>query len=216
MLAELTLLMASCAPDVSPVTLQALVQHESSTNAYAIGINSSARLKEQPRDAASAQKVVKDLLEKEVDFDAGLGQINVRNWAWLGLDEQSVFDPCLNLKAAQTVLADCYARASKQFADEQKALQAALSCYNTGNFEKGFSNGYVGKVLAQAGIKVPALKAPQPSKKQSQSDRQQGRGNDGFGRTNTVDGFKQQSSRTTQKLKKSASTAPVIFLPADS
>lgn len=216
MLAELMLLMASCAPDVSPVTLQALVQHESSTNAYAIGINSSTRLKEQPQDAASAQKVVKDLLEKGVDFDAGLGQINVRNWAWLGLDEQSVFDPCMNLKAAQTVLADCYARALKQFNDEQQALQAALSCYNTGNFEKGFANGYVSKVLAQAGIKVPALKAPQASKKQKQPARQERRGNDGFNRSTAVDGFKQSSEQAIQSQPQSTSKAPITLFPSDS
>jgi len=39
-------------------------------------------------------------------------------------------------------------------------LRAALSCYNTGNFTRGFTNGYVAKVLAKADIKVPAL-APQ-------------------------------------------------------
>src|SRR5690606_23328138 len=38
-----------------------------------------------------------------------------------------------------------------------QALRAALSCYNTGNFRRGLANGYVGKVLTQAGIKVPAL-----------------------------------------------------------
>jgi len=64
----------------------------------------------------------------------------------------------------KTVLSHCYSRAVNLYSDEQQALQAALSCYNTGHLERGFKNGYVGKVLAQAGIKVPGLLAPTADK----------------------------------------------------
>jgi type IV secretion system protein VirB1 len=93
-----------------------------------------------------------------------LAQINVRNWDWLKLNAETVFDPCTNLQAAQTVLTHCYTRAVKLYTDEQQALQAALSCYNTGHLERGFRNGYVTKVLAQAGIKIPGLLAPTADK----------------------------------------------------
>ncbi|WP_322995177.1 transglycosylase SLT domain-containing protein [Castellaniella sp.] len=159
MLAELAALALACAPNIHPVTLEALIRHESSARTYAIGVNRKGRaLPQQPHDLEAASQAAEDLIAQGIDFDAGLGQINVRNWAWLGLTSTTVFDPCLNLAAAQTVLSDCYARALKGHRDQQQALRAALSCYNTGNFRRGFANGYVGKVLAQAGIRVPALK----------------------------------------------------------
>ncbi len=159
MIAEFALLAATCAPNIHETTLSALVRHESTDQVYAIGINKGQRLAKQPTDLEHAAQIANDLIERGIDFDAGLGQINVRNWGWLGLTTETVFDPCTNLQAAQTVLTDCYERALRQSADEQHALRSALSCYNTGNFERGFNNGYVGKVLAQAGVKVPAIKS---------------------------------------------------------
>jgi len=158
MLAELAALALTCAPDIHPVTLHAVVKHESRAQQYAIGVNRKGHpLKRQPRSLEEATAAAQTLIDQGIDFDAGLGQINVRNWAWLKLDSTTVFDPCKNLAAAQTVLADCYARALPSHKDPQQALRAALSCYNTGNFSRGLTNGYVGKVLTQAGIKVPAL-----------------------------------------------------------
>lgn len=161
MIGEMAVLVMTCAANVHPTTMDALVKHESQRHPYAIGVNSGDRLSQQPSTREEAIALAKTLMSKGIDFDAGLGQINVRNWEWLELNAETVFDPCANLKAAQTVLTDCYSRAIQRMPDEQKALQAALSCYNTGHFERGFRNGYVGKVLAQAGIKIPALQAPQ-------------------------------------------------------
>lgn len=189
MLAELTLLAASCAPNIAPTTLEALVKHESTGNTYAIGINKGKRLAEQPTDLESAVAIVDQLIKDGTDFDAGLGQINVRNWAWLGLTSETVFEPCTNLQAAQTVLAECYEPASRKFRDEQQALRAALSCYNTGNFDRGFQNGYVNKVLAQAGIKVPALKPSATQTRQTTTEATAPKGNDGFTRNRAIDGF---------------------------
>lgn len=159
MLAELAALALACAPNIHPVTLDALIRHESGARQYAIGVNRKGKaLPQQPHDLEAASQAAEKLIAEGIDFDAGLGQINVRNWDWLGLTSTTVFDPCQNLAAAQTVLSDCYARALHHHLDQQQALRAALSCYNTGNFRRGFTNGYVGKVLAQAGIRVPALK----------------------------------------------------------
>ncbi|CAM5219945.1 hypothetical protein CDEF62S_00528 [Castellaniella defragrans] len=163
MIAELATLALACAPNINPVTLEALINHESDARQYAIGVNRKGHaLPSQPQDLEAARKAAENLITQGIDFDAGLGQINVRNWAWLGLSSTTVFDPCRNLAAAQTVLSDCYARALDSHRSQQQALRAALSCYNTGNFRRGFANGYVGKVLTQAGIKVPALK-PMPT-----------------------------------------------------
>lgn len=207
MIAELAALALSCAPNIHPITLQALVQHESRTRQYAIGVNRKGKhLPRQPRTLAEATEAAERLIDQGIDFDAELGQINVRNWAWLKLNTATVFDPCLNLAAAQTVLIDCYARAVPGHTDPQQALRAALSCYNTGNFSRGFTNGYVGKVLTQAQIKVPAL-APvsnettpdtpqatttEPAKKPDQEPPTQPEGTpDGFSANPTTDGFSQ-------------------------
>ncbi len=157
MVPELLLMMSMCAPQVHPSTMAALVHHESGANPYAIGINKGSRLAKQPTNRADAIRIVKDLIEEGIDFDAGLGQINVRNWGWLKLSPETVFDPCANLGAAQTVLTDCYLRAAGSHQPGQHALQAALSCYNTGNFRAGMKNGYVGRVYASAGRVVPQI-----------------------------------------------------------
>jgi len=158
MIAAFAALALTCAPNIHPDTLSALIRHESRGSPYAIGVSQKRQhLPQQPQTLASATAAADRLIKQGIDFDAGLGQINVRNWAALNLNSQTVFDPCRNLAAAQTVLANCYARALPQHQEPQQALRAALSCYNTGNFTRGFRNGYVGKVLAQANIKVPAL-----------------------------------------------------------
>lgn len=214
MIAELAALALSCAPDIHPVTLHALVRHESRTRQYAIGVNRKGQhLLRQPRTLAEATEAAQRLIDQGIDFDAGLGQINVRNWEWLKLDTTTVFDPCRNLAAAQTVLADCYARALPGHKDPQQALRAALSCYNTGNFSRGFSNGYVAKVLTQAQIKVPALapranEAPEtppatpqaastePAQQPKQEPPTQTEGTpDGFSVNPATDGFSQGRDR---------------------
>ena len=107
MLAELATLALACAPDIHPVTLHAVVKHESRAQQYAIGVNRKGHsLKRQPRSLEEAIAAAQRLIHQGIDFDAGLGQINVRNWAWLKLDTTTVFDPCKNLAAAQTVLAE--------------------------------------------------------------------------------------------------------------
>jgi len=211
MLAELATLALACAPDIHPVTLHAVVKHESRAQQYAIGVNRKGHsLTRQPRNQEEATAAAQTLIDQGIDFDAGLGQINVRNWAWLKLDATTVFDPCKNLTAAQTVLAECYARALPTHEDPQQALRAALSCYNTGNFNRGFTNGYVGKVLTQAGIKVPALvpladaTAPQaaadtpaqPSEKPKQKPQPEApRGApDGFTSNPATDGFQRPAT----------------------
>jgi len=65
----------------------------------------------------------------------------------------SAFEPCANLAAMQSVLAECFDRASAPMTNApvaQAALRRALSCYYSGNFATGFRHGYVRKVVAAA------------------------------------------------------------------
>ncbi|MGD9662553.1 MAG: lytic transglycosylase domain-containing protein [Porticoccaceae bacterium] len=146
----------TCAPDVHVTTIAAIVRHESSFNPLAIGVNGKPGRSIFPKSRQEAIEEVRKLQAKGASFDAGYGQINNANWKWLGITPENVFDPCTNLKAAQRVLVQCYEGASKTH-QGQAALHAALSCYNTGNYTYGLKNGYVRKVLAGAGLKVPAL-----------------------------------------------------------
>jgi len=147
----------ACAPQIHPTILAAVVMHESKANPLAIGINGGYRLPRQPRSKAEAIATARWLRANGFNFDAGLGQINVKNLNRLNMSVEDLFDPCLNLRAAAAVLSDCYSRAARVRTAGPQALHAALSCYNTGNFSRGLANGYVRKVAGQAGFVVPPI-----------------------------------------------------------
>lgn len=137
-----------CAPDVDQLTMRAIVEVESGGHPWAININQGYQLVHQPRSQAEASVTARHLVRLGYSIDAGHGQINSLNWSWLSLNADNVFDRCTNLRAAQTVLVDCFKRAPSS--NSQIALRQALSCFNTGSFTAGFSNGYVGHVLRAA------------------------------------------------------------------
>lgn len=142
----------ACAPEVHADTAHALVKIESELNPWAIGVVGGA-LDRQPRHRAEALATAKALQANGWNFSVGLGQINVGNFARLGLSLESAFEPCTNLAAMQVVLTECFHRANgtvRDAAPRQAALQRALSCYYSGNFSAGFRHGYVRKVVAAA------------------------------------------------------------------
>jgi type IV secretion system protein VirB1 len=141
---------------VHPQTALRLVQHESGSNPYAIGINGPYRLSAQPQSLEQAAATAQMLINSGLSIDMGLGMINSRNLARLGLTPQTVFDPCTNLGAMQRVLAEAYEQASRRQGPGQGALMEALSVYNTGNPTNGLRNGYVGSVYR---IKLPKIDA---------------------------------------------------------
>jgi type IV secretion system protein VirB1 len=148
----------ACAPHVHPDTARAIARVESSFNPYAIGVVGGA-LKRQPRTRAEALATIEALQADGWNYSVGLGQINVGNFARLGLTPGSALDPCTSLVAMQSVLGECYARAASNNA-AQHALRFALSCYYSGNFSTGLREGYVGKVVrasASALTAGPAL-----------------------------------------------------------
>ncbi|MCW5660123.1 MAG: lytic transglycosylase domain-containing protein [Burkholderiaceae bacterium] len=138
----------SCAPQVHPDTARAIVTVESDTNPYAIGVVGGALVR-QPRTRAEALATVKALHAGGWNYSVGLAQINVSNFARLGLTAASALDPCVSLGAMQAVLGECHQRASPG-ASPQTALRRALSCYYSGNFGTGVRHGYVGRVVATA------------------------------------------------------------------
>src|SRR3546814_16011795 len=102
MIAELAALALTCAPNIHPVTLHALIRHESRVQQYAIGVNRKGQhLRRQPQTLVEASAAADRLIDPGLDFDAGLGQLNVSNWAWLKLDRRTVFVPFRNLRSEE-------------------------------------------------------------------------------------------------------------------
>jgi type IV secretion system protein VirB1 len=147
---DFAMLAQQCAPTVAVQTIAAVVSHESRTNPFAIGINGGARISRQPESHQEAVETASKLLALGLSIDLGLAQINSANLPKLGLTVQQVFEPCTNLQAAETVLHWCYDPAAKRHGHGQRALQEALSCYNTGDFAKGLANGYVASIYRLA------------------------------------------------------------------
>ena len=141
----LSALAMACAPLVHPSTAHALVAVESHFNPHAIGVV-GGMLYRQPRNHAEAVATVTQLKAEGWNFSVGLAQINARNFERLGLTATTAFHPCQNLRAMQSVLSECFARAAVQ-SSAQSALRQSLSCYYSGNFVTGFRDGYVQRVM---------------------------------------------------------------------
>ena len=137
---DLITLIATCTPMVAPTTMKAIVLEESRGHPYAIHDGKTHRAI-FPKTRTEAVATARRLIAAGNRIDAGLAQINSANWDWLGLTPETVFDPCINLKAGERVLLDAYTKAPF-------TVDAAISRYNTGHAERGVSNGYVGRVNA--------------------------------------------------------------------
>jgi len=150
-------LAAQCAPGVAPSTLLAVARAESGLDPLAIGVNGARVRRPNPATSAEAVAAAKTLAAAGHDIDLGLAQINIRNLARLKLSLEGAFDPCRNLAAAAQILREGYARGRARHGAGQAALRVALSVYNTGHFDRGFTNGYVARVLTHAGgVPTPA------------------------------------------------------------
>lgn len=143
-------LASQCAPTVAPATVLAIVQTESSGEPFALNVN-GGRQPARQTNAVDAAATARRYLAAGYSVDLGLGQINSRNMRWLGLTWETVFDPCTNVAALAHVLTTNY-NAVKAGRDPQSALRVALSMYNTGSQTRGFRNGYVAKVVGNAGV----------------------------------------------------------------
>jgi type IV secretion system protein VirB1 len=153
-LASLLALAATCAPQVAPQTLAAIVQVESARDPLAIGINGGGRRAVRVTTPEAAAAYAESLIGAGHSVDLGLAQINSRNLGWLGLTPRAAFDPCRNLAAGARVLEAAYQRAAPAPGQEQAGLRAALSYYNTGHATRGLRNGYVARVTAAAGAQA--------------------------------------------------------------
>lgn len=158
-LAAIAQLAARCAPSVAFETLAAIMRTESGFQPFALGVNGPGGGPIVPKTYEAAVTLATDLIQHQGrSVDLGLMQVNSGNLRALGLTVSEVLDPCTNLAAGARILREGYAAARRSEADPQRALRVALSHYNTGHPERGFSNGYVVRVQGAAEIVVPAIR----------------------------------------------------------
>lgn len=154
-----------CAPNVAPQTVSAIIQTESRGQPLALNVN-GAKQPARPKNTADAIATAQRYVAAGYSVDLGLGQINSRNMRRLGLTWDTVFDPCTNIAALGRVLLENF-RSVADGRHPQTALRLALSMYNTGSPSRGFRNGYVAKVVGNAGATdsaaIPGLVGPPPA-----------------------------------------------------
>lgn len=138
----------ACAPNVAPATLNAIIQVESGGNPLALHVNGADQQPPPARDPAEAARVAETYVDMGYSVDVGLMQVNTRNLAATGHSIEQALDPCTNILHGSTILSGDYARAARTRGDDPYALLAALSAYNTGDFHRGFENGYVAHVVS--------------------------------------------------------------------
>lgn len=151
-------LIAVCAPNVAPSTIQAVIKVESGGNPLAVNVNKrdgvGYPIPKKIKSIVEAVSAANAAISAGHTVDMGYMQVNSANLPRLGYTVEDMFDPCKNIKAGAQILSEAYALALPRHGNEQAALRAALSAYNTGNFNRGFANGYVQRY-------VPAV--PKPS-----------------------------------------------------
>jgi type IV secretion system protein VirB1 len=150
-----------CAPGVHVETLKALITIESSGNPYAIGVVNGV-LERQPKSLSEAISTAKRLEKEGFNFSMGLSQVNRYNLPKYGETYESIFEPCRNLKTGAAILTECYTRASVKLKDDQAALRAALSCYYSGNFNRGFKPDSPGQPSYVQKVVDASIKGQQP------------------------------------------------------
>ena len=140
------LLLSACAPLIDPVTMSAVVQHESGGNPLAIHDNADGK-SYAPKSLNDAVATAKRLIANGHSVDLGLAQINSKNLRWVGLAVEQSFDACQNLQASQQVLVDAHKRSGGD-------LKGTLQIYNSG---KTAGSQYASSVYGKAGVIVPAI-----------------------------------------------------------
>ncbi|MBU6418770.1 MAG: lytic transglycosylase domain-containing protein [Proteobacteria bacterium] len=146
---EFTALASRCAPGVPVKTLEAVARTESDLDPWALH-NDTTGQAEKLGSFDLADKQAKKWIESGDSVDIGLMQINSANLGALGMTITSALNPCASLAGGAAVLQAAYGGGNTS-ADQQAALLMALSRYNTGSPLKGIMNGYVRRVLDDAG-----------------------------------------------------------------
>jgi type IV secretion system protein VirB1 len=141
-----------CTQDVHPTTIMRIMTVETRKNPYSIGFRivknkQNYYIPNQPKNLAQAKYMATWLYNKGYAFDAGIAQINSSNFARFGVQPEHMFDVCTNIHVAGKILKEFYLKAKQNISNDQQALQAAISGYNSGKFNSNLGRQYVAKVM---------------------------------------------------------------------
>jgi len=150
-------LLDQCAPQVSPVLMQALVRTESAWQPFAIGMDRAQGDVKQPSTIEEAVATAKSLAAAGRRFSVGLAQIHVSNVELYGMTWEQAFDACQNLTVGQKILWNFYHRASASGYSGVSAIWAALRGYNSGGVERAVSDEYANRIFAYMSSAPPQV-----------------------------------------------------------
>jgi type IV secretion system protein VirB1 len=148
----------ACAINVAPTTMDAIVRVESGGNLLAIHVNHLQGRQPTAATVPEAASIIRHYMAAGYTVDIGYSQLNSANLLRLNYSVEDALDRCKNIAGGGAILSGFYGKAVQQFGEGQRALMAALSAYNTGDLQRGFANGYVGKYYIHAPL--PSSLAP--------------------------------------------------------
>jgi len=153
----------SCGANVPVSTLEAIARTESALYPYALSVNrphqlalrngrnrGTITLERQPKSKEEAIAWTNWFLAHGVSVSVGLLQVSSEHVKALHLTVEQLFEPCPNVWAGATLLSLNYAAIARVQGEGLRALNTALSYYNSGTAWLGFRNGYVSQVTARA------------------------------------------------------------------
>ena len=154
-------LRSKCVPTAPLSTVRALIQVESGGNQNAMQIDfpntllrrwrlpaGTLRLKRQPVTMREALDWLAYFQGYNISVDLGLMQVSTAEARRRGIQPESLLEPCTNLRVGWQILEDDYIIEKGIRGPGQDALRHAISRYNTGDAEQGFTNGYLDRVIA--------------------------------------------------------------------
>ncbi|KPU89207.1 lytic transglycosylase domain-containing protein [Xenophilus azovorans] len=150
-------LIEQCAPQVSPVLMQALVRTESGGRPLAIGMDRAQGSVKQPQTLEEAVAMAKGLAAAGRKFSVGLAQIHVSNVSLYGMSWEQAFDACQNLTVGQKILWNFFHRATASGYTGVAAIWAALRGYNSGGADRTISDDYASRIFAYMSSAPPLV-----------------------------------------------------------
>lgn len=156
----ITAALLACALNVAPATLDAIIRVESGGNSLALHVNKLTTQPPVPHSIEDAAATTRHYIAAGYSVDIGIMQVNSRNLMALGYTIEDALDPCRNITGGAAILTADYSRAVPLFGEGQRALQAALSAYNTGSFYSG--SAYVSRIAGIPSLSLTGITARPP------------------------------------------------------
>ena len=149
-------LLERCAPEVSPVTMAALVSQESGGAPYALD-DDSTHIVYHPVSYVGAARLAAELIGAGHSVDLGLAQVNSGWLPALHLTAAEILEPCENLRAGSLILLRAWRAAGA--GPRAKRLTRALAIYHSGNPRSLAGRQYAAEAYRHAGVHVivPAI-----------------------------------------------------------